>query len=235
MKIGVLSTLNNPFLGQILLALKFQGIRVDAIILDGLDISEKNKKIIAERTEGRIPFIPLHDERLEQSPFYFVNDHNSLACAALLKHLDIDLLLNGGTPRIIKEVLLNVPRVGIVNCHPGLLPEFRGRTCVEWAIYHDKQAGNTVHFMDKAIDCGPIVIQEGLTFSKNDRYVDIRCKVYRQQFDLLARGVKKIIDEELLVSQLPSQSQGESYPVMDDDKYRLVLDKLEQGRYAFQL
>ena len=59
----------------------------------------------------------------------------------------IDLLVNAGTPRILKSNLLKAPSIGVINCHPGILPDFRGCTCVEWAIYLDQPIGNTVHLI----------------------------------------------------------------------------------------
>src|SRR5439155_416003 len=143
-------------------------------------------------------------------------------------------LVNAGTPRILGPEMLGASTVGVVNCHPGLLPRFRGCTCVEWAVYLDEEVGNTVHFMNERIDEGPIVLQEALNFTKNDTYVDVRVKVYEHGHRLLARGVAKIIAENLRPEKLEPQRDGRYWDVIGRDKMDEVLRKLAAGAYAFQ-
>ena len=54
--------------------------------------------------------------------------------------------------------------------------------------------------MDEVIDTGPIVLSEGLRFTKSDKYSDIRIKVYKNREILLVNAVMKIIEEQLSVS-----------------------------------
>ena len=61
---------------------------------------------------------------------------------------------------IVKESLLKIPREGTLNCHPGLLPRYRGCTCLEWALYEDEPVGATCHFVTPEIDAGDIVRKE---------------------------------------------------------------------------
>jgi methionyl-tRNA formyltransferase len=234
MKIGFLSTYSYPLLGHFISKFNDYGLKIEAIFLDSKDFSIKDRDILKQRTDGNFSTIALESFETLAMPFYFVSDHNGQHCIDIVKSLGIDILINAGTPRIIKEGLLKAPRVGVVNCHPGLLPDFRGCTCVEWAVYFDQQVGNTVHFMDRAIDAGPIILKEGLTFSRNDRYVDLRVKVYKHQIDLLARGVKKVVDEHIVPEALPAQSDGKTHSVMDGAMLQEVILKLEQGRYRFQ-
>ena len=56
--------------------------------------------------------------------------------APLLRHFDPDLALCLGFPWKIPPEALAVPRHGIVNGHPSLLPRFRGPSPVSWAIRH---------------------------------------------------------------------------------------------------
>src|SRR5881396_2954966 len=61
---------------------------------------------------------------------------------------------------VLKPDLLGLPRRGMINLHPSLLPELRGAAPVEWAILNGlKQTGVTIMRMDEGLDSGPIVLQ----------------------------------------------------------------------------
>ena len=61
---------------------------------------------------------------------------------------------------ILKPDLLALPRLGMINLHPSLLPELRGAAPVEWAILNGlKQTGVTIMRMDEGLDSGPILLQ----------------------------------------------------------------------------
>ncbi len=234
MRIALLSNNREPLLGYQIAELLKQNTAIHAILMDSKVMSDKDLQIFQERTAGHFPEIPLHQFAKEGIPFYFVDDHRSPITAALVARLNIDLLINAGTPRILTNTILRAPRVGVVNCHPGLLPQFRGCTCVEWAVYLDEQIGNTVHFMTEGIDEGPIVLQEGLTFRRTDTYVDVRVKVYQHALHLLAKGVRRIVDEGLSVKQLPAQGSGRYFKVIESKVMEEVVQKLALGRYAYQ-
>jgi len=61
---------------------------------------------------------------------------------------------------ILKPDLLAVPRRGMINVHPSLLPELRGAAPVEWAILNGlEKTGVTIMLMDAGLDSGPILHQ----------------------------------------------------------------------------
>jgi methionyl-tRNA formyltransferase len=233
MRVGLLSTIDAPLLGYIVPQIYRERVPNDAIIHDPKPQSRKDRRVHQERTADRLPPIPLEEFEAQHIPF-FVADHSSKATAGLVRALSLDLLVNAGTPRILGPEMLDAPSVGVVNCHPGLLPRFRGCTCVEWAIYLDEQVGNTVHFMNERIDEGPIVLQEDLVFTPRDTYVDVRVKAYEHGHRLLARGVTKIIAEGLRPEKLEPQPVGRYWGVIEPDKMDEVMGKLARGGYAFQ-
>jgi len=61
---------------------------------------------------------------------------------------------------ILKPDLLALPRRGMINVHPSLLPELRGAAPVEWAILNGlEKTGVTIMLMDAGLDSGPILHQ----------------------------------------------------------------------------
>jgi len=233
-RVGLLSTIDAPLLGRQINDLLDLGCRIDTILFDSKIMSVKDHEIHHERTAGRMPPIPLDTFEQAEIPAYFVHNHNSSFTAKLVQRLELDLLVNAGTPRILTKEALAAPRIGVLNCHPGMLPEYRGCTCVEWAVYLDEQVGNTVHLMSEGIDEGDIVMKEGLSFSSTDNYRDVRLKVFSAGSRLMARAVNEIQTRKINPGQFIPQGKGEYRPVIDAVKMALVYRKLEEGRYAFQ-
>jgi methionyl-tRNA formyltransferase len=80
--------------------------------------------------------------------------------APLLRLFEPDLALCIGFPWKIPPAALAVPRHGIVNGHPSLLPRYRGPSPVSWAIRSgDDEIGFTFHYMDAELDTGNILGQ----------------------------------------------------------------------------
>ena len=82
---------------------------------------------------------------------YEAVDHNSDYCAELIKSAKVDIGVIAGA-RILKEPVISAPWIGIINFHPGLIPEVRGLDALQWAILQDKPIGVTAHLIDRSID-----------------------------------------------------------------------------------
>lgn len=225
--VGILGTLGSPLLGYTLRAFVARGVRVGAVLLDAKGFSAKDLAIWEDRTARRLPPIDLSEFASLQIPFYFLTSHNSPEVVALVSRLGLDVLINGGTPRFLKESILNAPRLGVLNIHPGRLPDYRGFTCVEWAVHNNEKVCNSVHFMTKTIDGGPVVLSEGYLFSSTDNYVDLWVKVYREGFDLLARAADKVLREGITAAGSTPQSLSGNYykPISDE-----LLDEVKKTR-----
>ena len=82
------------------------------------------------------------------------------AFVARLRALAPDVGVVVAYGHILRPDLLALPRLGMINVHPSLLPELRGAAPVEWAILNDlKQTGVTIMRMDEGLDSGPILLQ----------------------------------------------------------------------------
>lgn len=77
---------------------------------------------------------------------------------ALTKQLQPDLIAVFGTS-LIRGALLEQGRLGIVNLHGGLSPDYRGADCTFWALYNNEPetVGFTLHYIDPGIDTGNLI------------------------------------------------------------------------------
>ena len=167
LKIGLLSAKGAPMLGQQIASLIDYKVHIDALVLDKKEPRQRDLEIYQDRTGGKMPPMDLNNFGRDQFSVYCVENHNDAETINIVRELGLDILVNAGTPRILKRPILDAPHMGVLNCHPGLLPEFRGCTCVEWALYLDEQVGNTIHWMSEGIDEGPILKKRAPNFFKN--------------------------------------------------------------------
>lgn len=74
--------------------------------------------------------------------------------------LGAELILVGSWSEKFSIETIELPKYGVINCHPSLLPKHRGANPYFWQIYSgDEKAGVTFHFMNEKIDSGEILMQ----------------------------------------------------------------------------
>lgn len=232
--IGVLTTLSAPLLPLLLKSLQDEGVDDVCVIADQKLLSAKDQRIWSERTNGAFDSlgISLYDFGAGKLPFYLVQNHNGPDCMQLLEQIRPRLLINGGTPRKLGKQILEATPQGVLNVHPGLLPKYRGASCVEWAIYNDDEVGNTAHFMTEEYDAGPIIATEACSFSPNDDYVSMRVQVYRRAIAMMARTVRQLVDTGVTPAQGQQQGEGMLFSPIGDEEMKTVLDKIASATYC---
>jgi methionyl-tRNA formyltransferase len=98
--------------------------------------------------------------------------------APLLRLFEPDLALCVGFPWKIPPDALAVPRHGVVNGHPALLPRYRGPSPVSWAIRNgDEEFGFTFHYMDAELDTGNILGQVRIPLGGEDSWDELTPKL----------------------------------------------------------
>jgi len=92
----------------------------------------------------------------------WIKKHNpTLLCVASYSH-------------IFKEKLLQIPKKGAINFHPSLLPRYRGPNPLFWMFKESaKEAGISIHFLNKGIDTGEIIYQASLPITEGMRGRDL--------------------------------------------------------------
>lgn len=98
-------------------------------------------------------------------PVWFLEDINSAEALQIIQRNGFDLVVNARTRYIYKQPILEMPSLGCINIHHGLLPNQRGVMCDLWALSERSPAGFTIHKMNPRIDDGEIlekvVVSEG--------------------------------------------------------------------------
>ena len=80
--------------------------------------------------------------------------------AAFLETARPDLLFVADYRYLLPPEVLALAPLGAVNLHPSLLPRYRGRAPINWAILHGETTlGLTAHFVDEGMDTGDVIVQ----------------------------------------------------------------------------
>ncbi|MBI5382092.1 MAG: formyltransferase [Opitutae bacterium] len=110
--------------------------------------------------------------------------------------LQPDLILSVYYRHMIGTKILALPRLGAFNLHGSLLPKYRGRAPINWAVLHgEPRIGMTLHRMVKAPDAGAIVDQDGVDLDPRDtaeqafrKVLPCARRVLERQIDALLAG-----------------------------------------------
>lgn len=106
------------------------------------------------------------------------DDPNTPEILAQIAALAPDFMFSFYYKLMLKAPLLAIPGRGALNMHGSLLPYYRGRVPVNWAIIHgETQTGATLHYMTEKPDAGAIVDQTAVPILANDTAVDVFGKV----------------------------------------------------------
>jgi methionyl-tRNA formyltransferase len=111
-------------------------------------------------------------------PVSLPDDANDTALVAELAALAPDFLFSFYYRQMLKAPLLAMPKLGAYNMHGSLLPKYRGRVPVNWAIIHgERETGATLHQMLEKPDAGGIVAQQAVPILPDDTAGEVFDKV----------------------------------------------------------
>ena len=140
--------------------------------------------------------------------------------------------------RFIPAELLSLPRLGVVNIHPSLLPKHRGPSPVATAILDgDRHTGVTIMLLDEGMDTGPILSQSQLIeIGPRERCDSLTERLFDVGTQLLPRALNELDSGELVprrqddsaatVTRLIRKSDG-------DIDWRLPADLIERMNRAY--
>ena len=102
-------------------------------------------------------------------------DARDLAMADWLEEHGVKLVACAGYMYLLTPAFLARFPQRIVNIHPALLPAFPGRTPIEDALASGAaETGVTVHWVDKGVDSGPIIMQERVAIENGETAASLR-------------------------------------------------------------
>ena len=98
--------------------------------------------------------------------------------------------------RMLPEIVWNMPRLGSVNLHASLLPQYRGSAPINWAIINgEKRTGVSTFFLKHKIDSGDIIFQEKILIEETDNFETLHDKLMTVGAELILKTLKAIKED----------------------------------------
>ncbi|MBB4603046.1 methionyl-tRNA formyltransferase [Hymenobacter luteus] len=127
--------------------------------------------------------------------------------------------------RMLPEAVWNMPRLGSINIHASLLPQYRGAAPINWALIHgDTRTGVTSFFLRHEIDTGNLIYQDAVDIAPEDDFGSLYEKLKLAGAQLALRSVQAIAAGT--APSIPQQELPELRPAPKLQK--------ETGRLDFQ-
>lgn len=159
-------------------------------------------------------------------PVAVCTNQNAPAAISLLHQWSPDLIVfTGGN--ILRQPVLDTPRLGVLNIHLGMLPEVRGMSAPEWSLLKGVPRGVSIHLMDAGIDTGPVLQRFELRNAEScNSLLDLRNR-------LIALGVEKAagIVSVLQRGAISAHQQSD----VEKDNQHFVIHEWLQARAAERL
>jgi methionyl-tRNA formyltransferase len=127
-----------------------------------------------------------------------------------LRALGPELIVVAAYGQILPPPLLDLPRLGCVNVHASLLPQYRGAAPIQWALLDGAtRTGITIMRMDPGLDTGDILSQESLAIDPAETAPELHDRLAALGADLLVRTLPGFAEGR--ISGQPQPSAGASY------------------------
>ena len=106
--------------------------------------------------------------------------------------------------RVLTDVFLDAFPGKIVNIHPALLPAFPGVNAQKQAFeYGVKVAGCTVHFVDRGVDSGPIILQAQVPVLDEDTVETLQARILAQEHQIFPQALSLIASGRVELKERP--------------------------------
>ncbi len=113
-----------------------------------------------------------------------------------IRQLAPDLVFSFYYRHMMGPALLAIPRIGAFNLHGSLLPRYRGRVPVNWAIIHgETESGVSLHRMVSKPDAGNLVSQKAVPILGNDTAYDVFQKLKCAAESVMLEATPKLLSE----------------------------------------
>lgn len=135
-----------------------------------------------------------------------LKDHNfQEELKALNAHLQIIVAF-----RMLPETVWNMPKLGSINLHASLLPQYRGAAPINWSVINgEEKTGVTTFFLKHEIDTGNIILQDEVAITLKDNAGTIHDKLMISGAKLLTKTTQLIIDDNY--KEIPQKQIDENH------------------------
>jgi methionyl-tRNA formyltransferase len=195
-------------------------IKTTATVVAVVDTPPAKRLSTNTRTSSAVPSFSA-DAMTRKIQVLEPENPNTTDFVQALRLLSPDLFVAAGYMSLLKEQILAVPKIASVNFHASLLPAYRGKHPVFWALRHGEQrSGMTVHTMDRGLDTGGILYQLRVRTRKDDTVESLYDRILKRSSDLMRRLVEDA-GRGRLHPRPQEEERASYYSAVHEDDFRL--------------
>lgn len=137
-----------------------------------------------------------------------------------IKSLKLDVICVVAYGKILPKEILDIPKLGCINVHGSLLPEYRGAAPIQWAVLNgDKKTGITTMYMDIGMDTGDMILKEEVEIGDDETTGELWDRLSKIGGKLLVETLEKIEN-----GTAPREKQGDNFtvaPMLDKEMAKI--------------
>lgn len=141
-----------------------------------------------------------------------------------VKKINPDLICVVAYGKILPKELLKIPKMGCINVHGSLLPQYRGAAPIQWAVLNgDKKTGITTMYMNEGMDTGDMILKKEVQIGEDETTGELWKRLSKIGAKLLVETVEKIED-----GTAPREKQPEDFtmaPMLHKEMANIDWDK----------
>ncbi|HEY9854025.1 MAG TPA: methionyl-tRNA formyltransferase [Leptolyngbyaceae cyanobacterium] len=144
---------------------------------------------------------------------------------AKLQQAQADAFVVVAYGQILSQEILDLPKLGCINVHGSILPEYRGAAPIQWCLYHGKtKTGITTMLMDAGMDTGAMLFKAYREIGLLDNAEDLAASLSELGANLLIETLIKLERQE--IEPIPQDSAVATYaPLIKKENYYLDWSK----------
>jgi len=183
-RLGVLASGNGSNFEYIIKSIQNKQLNAEISILI---VNNPDCLAIKKAIKYKIPYVIINHRDCQSRL-----EHDMLVMKKL-DELSVELVVMAGWMRIVGEEIINRFQNRIINIHPSLLPSFKGIDAIQQAI--DKRvtiSGCTVHYVQKEVDSGSIIIQAAVPIKEEDSKETLKKRIQKMEHIILPLAIAKV-------------------------------------------
>ena len=145
-------------------------------------------------------------------PCYTPEDINSPENVRIIKAAAPDVIFSFYYRKLISKEIIDIPSRGAINLHGSLLPKYRGRCPVNWAIINgENETGVTLHYISEKPDAGDIIGRRRIPINVDDTVYTVLNKLTAEGVKLLEENLPKI-EADTVVAIPQNEREATEFP-----------------------
>ncbi len=131
---------------------------------------------------------------------------------------DLNVAISVNWRTIIKQKIRSTFEHGIINCHAGDLPRYRGNAATNWAIINGEDSiVYTLHFMIDELDAGPILLQKRMPLDEKTRIQDVYNFANTNVPNMFVEVIEQIKNDNVNPKPIDMDNSLRCYPRTPED------------------